>query len=34
VPVLARLAADTEPHVRLVTAVIVAPLYHPVMLAE
>lgn len=34
VPVLARLAADTSPETRLVTAVIVAPLYHPVMLAE
>jgi alkanesulfonate monooxygenase SsuD/methylene tetrahydromethanopterin reductase-like flavin-dependent oxidoreductase (luciferase family) len=34
VPVLARLAADTEPHVKLATAVIVAPLYHPVLLAE
>lgn len=34
VPLLARLAAEVDPHVRLVTQVIVAPLYHPVLLAE
>jgi alkanesulfonate monooxygenase SsuD/methylene tetrahydromethanopterin reductase-like flavin-dependent oxidoreductase (luciferase family) len=34
VPLLARLAADVEPHVRLVTQILIAPLYHPVMLAE
>lgn len=34
VPVLARLAADVSRATRLVTAVIVAPLYHPVLLAE
>jgi alkanesulfonate monooxygenase SsuD/methylene tetrahydromethanopterin reductase-like flavin-dependent oxidoreductase (luciferase family) len=34
VPLLARLAADVEPHVRLVTQIMIAPLYHPVMLAE
>jgi alkanesulfonate monooxygenase SsuD/methylene tetrahydromethanopterin reductase-like flavin-dependent oxidoreductase (luciferase family) len=34
VPLLARLAADVDPHVRLVTNIMVAPLYHPVLLAE
>ena len=34
VPLLARLAAEVEPHVRLVTQILIAPLYHPVMLAE
>jgi alkanesulfonate monooxygenase SsuD/methylene tetrahydromethanopterin reductase-like flavin-dependent oxidoreductase (luciferase family) len=34
VPLLARLAADVDPHVRLVTQILIAPLYHPVMLAE
>ncbi len=34
VPLLARLAAHVEPHVRLVTSVLITPLYHPVMLAE
>jgi alkanesulfonate monooxygenase SsuD/methylene tetrahydromethanopterin reductase-like flavin-dependent oxidoreductase (luciferase family) len=34
VPLLARLAAEVEPHVRLVTQIMIAPLYHPVMLAE
>ena len=34
VPLLARLAADVDPHVRLVTQIMIAPLYHPVMLAE
>jgi alkanesulfonate monooxygenase SsuD/methylene tetrahydromethanopterin reductase-like flavin-dependent oxidoreductase (luciferase family) len=34
VPLLARLAADVEPHVRLVTQILIAPLYHPVLLAE
>jgi alkanesulfonate monooxygenase SsuD/methylene tetrahydromethanopterin reductase-like flavin-dependent oxidoreductase (luciferase family) len=34
VPLLARLAAEVEPHVRLVTQVMIAPLYHPVILAE
>jgi alkanesulfonate monooxygenase SsuD/methylene tetrahydromethanopterin reductase-like flavin-dependent oxidoreductase (luciferase family) len=34
VPLLARLAADVEPHVRLVTQIMIAPLYHPVLLAE
>lgn len=34
VPVLARLAAEVDPHVRLVTQIMIAPLYHPVMLAE
>jgi alkanesulfonate monooxygenase SsuD/methylene tetrahydromethanopterin reductase-like flavin-dependent oxidoreductase (luciferase family) len=34
VPLLARLAAEVDPHVRLVTQIIIAPLYHPVMLAE
>jgi alkanesulfonate monooxygenase SsuD/methylene tetrahydromethanopterin reductase-like flavin-dependent oxidoreductase (luciferase family) len=34
VPLLARLAAEVDPHVRLVTQILIAPLYHPVMLAE
>jgi len=34
VPLLARLAAEVEPHVRLVTQILIAPLYHPVLLAE
>jgi alkanesulfonate monooxygenase SsuD/methylene tetrahydromethanopterin reductase-like flavin-dependent oxidoreductase (luciferase family) len=34
VPLLARLAADCDPDTRLVTQIMIAPLYHPVMLAE
>jgi alkanesulfonate monooxygenase SsuD/methylene tetrahydromethanopterin reductase-like flavin-dependent oxidoreductase (luciferase family) len=34
VPLMARLAAEVEPHVRLVTNIVIAPLYHPVLLAE
>jgi alkanesulfonate monooxygenase SsuD/methylene tetrahydromethanopterin reductase-like flavin-dependent oxidoreductase (luciferase family) len=34
VPVLARLAGELDAHVRLVTQILIAPLYHPVMLAE
>jgi alkanesulfonate monooxygenase SsuD/methylene tetrahydromethanopterin reductase-like flavin-dependent oxidoreductase (luciferase family) len=34
VPVLARLAGELDSHVRLVTQILIAPLYHPVMLAE
>jgi alkanesulfonate monooxygenase SsuD/methylene tetrahydromethanopterin reductase-like flavin-dependent oxidoreductase (luciferase family) len=34
VPLLARLAAEVGPQVRLVTQIMVAPLYHPVLLAE
>jgi alkanesulfonate monooxygenase SsuD/methylene tetrahydromethanopterin reductase-like flavin-dependent oxidoreductase (luciferase family) len=34
VPVMARLAGELDPHVRLVTQIVIAPLYHPVMLAE
>jgi alkanesulfonate monooxygenase SsuD/methylene tetrahydromethanopterin reductase-like flavin-dependent oxidoreductase (luciferase family) len=34
VPLFARLAAEVEPHVRLVTQIMIAPLYHPVLLAE
>ncbi len=34
VPLLARLAAEVDPNVRLVTQIMIAPLYHPVMLAE
>jgi alkanesulfonate monooxygenase SsuD/methylene tetrahydromethanopterin reductase-like flavin-dependent oxidoreductase (luciferase family) len=34
VPVLARLAGELDSHVRLVTQIMIAPLYHPVMLAE
>jgi alkanesulfonate monooxygenase SsuD/methylene tetrahydromethanopterin reductase-like flavin-dependent oxidoreductase (luciferase family) len=33
VPLLARLAAEVDPHVKLVTNIMVAPLYHPVLLA-
>ena len=33
-PLLARLAAEVGPRVRLVTQIMVAPLYHPVLLAE
>ena len=33
-PLLARLAAEVDPHVKLVTQIMIAPLYHPVMLAE
>lgn len=34
VPLLARLAAEVDPSVRLVTQVLVVPFYHPVLLAE
>jgi alkanesulfonate monooxygenase SsuD/methylene tetrahydromethanopterin reductase-like flavin-dependent oxidoreductase (luciferase family) len=34
VPLFARLAAECEPHMRLVTNIMIAPLYHPVLLAE
>jgi len=34
VPLLARLSAHVEPHVRLATQILIGPLYHPVMLAE
>jgi len=34
VPLLARLAAHVDPHIRLVTSVLITPLYHPVLLAE
>lgn len=34
VPVLARLAGELDRHVRLVTQILVAPLYHPVLLGE
>ncbi len=34
VPLLARLAAECDPETRLVTQIMIAPLYHPVMLAE
>jgi alkanesulfonate monooxygenase SsuD/methylene tetrahydromethanopterin reductase-like flavin-dependent oxidoreductase (luciferase family) len=34
VPLLARLAADCDPQTRLATQIMIAPLYHPVMLAE
>jgi alkanesulfonate monooxygenase SsuD/methylene tetrahydromethanopterin reductase-like flavin-dependent oxidoreductase (luciferase family) len=34
VPVLARLAAEVDPDVRLATTVVMSPVYHPVMLAE
>ena len=34
VPLLARLAAECDPDTRLVTQIMIAPLYHPVMLAE
>jgi alkanesulfonate monooxygenase SsuD/methylene tetrahydromethanopterin reductase-like flavin-dependent oxidoreductase (luciferase family) len=34
VPLLARLAAECDPGTRLVTNIMIAPLYHPVILAE
>lgn len=34
VPVLARLAGELDQHVKLVTQIMIAPLYHPVLLAE
>jgi alkanesulfonate monooxygenase SsuD/methylene tetrahydromethanopterin reductase-like flavin-dependent oxidoreductase (luciferase family) len=34
VPLLARLAAEVNPDVKLATQIMIAPLYHPVMLAE
>ncbi|MDR7303933.1 LLM class flavin-dependent oxidoreductase [Haloactinomyces albus] len=34
VPLLARLAAEVGPEVKLVTQIMIAPLYHPVLLAE
>lgn len=34
VPLLARLAAEVDPHVRLVTQIVIPTLYHPVILAE
>lgn len=34
VPLLARLSGELDPHVRLATSVMLAPLYHPVVLAE
>src|SRR3954471_12717074 len=34
VPLLARLAAEVNPDVKLVTQIMIAPLYHPVLLAE
>src|ERR1044072_2700237 len=34
VPLLARLAAEVDPDVKLVTQIMIAPLYHPVILAE
>jgi alkanesulfonate monooxygenase SsuD/methylene tetrahydromethanopterin reductase-like flavin-dependent oxidoreductase (luciferase family) len=34
VPLLARLSAEVNPDVRLATQIMIAPLYHPVMLAE
>ena len=34
IPTLARLAGELDPTVRLATTVLVAPLYHPVLLAE
>ena len=34
VPLLARLAAHVGPEIKLVTSVIITPVYHPVMLAE
>lgn len=34
VPLLARLAADVDANVRLVTSILIAPLYNPVLLAE
>lgn len=34
IPTLARVAADCDPDTRLVTQILIAPLYHPVLLAE
>jgi alkanesulfonate monooxygenase SsuD/methylene tetrahydromethanopterin reductase-like flavin-dependent oxidoreductase (luciferase family) len=34
IPLLARLAGETDPQTRLVTSVMIAPFYHPVVLAE
>jgi alkanesulfonate monooxygenase SsuD/methylene tetrahydromethanopterin reductase-like flavin-dependent oxidoreductase (luciferase family) len=34
IPLFARLAAELEPDTRLATTILIAPLYHPVMLAE
>lgn len=34
IPTLARLSAEVDANVRLVTTIVVAPLYHPVILAE
>jgi alkanesulfonate monooxygenase SsuD/methylene tetrahydromethanopterin reductase-like flavin-dependent oxidoreductase (luciferase family) len=34
IPLLARLAASVDPHIRLVASVLVTPFYHPVVLAE
>jgi alkanesulfonate monooxygenase SsuD/methylene tetrahydromethanopterin reductase-like flavin-dependent oxidoreductase (luciferase family) len=34
VPLLARLAGELDSHVRLVTQILIAPLYHPVLLGE
>src|SRR4051794_24704872 len=34
VPVLARLAAEVGPNIKLGTQIMIAPIYHPVMLAE
>jgi alkanesulfonate monooxygenase SsuD/methylene tetrahydromethanopterin reductase-like flavin-dependent oxidoreductase (luciferase family) len=34
VPLLARLSGELDPHVKLATSVMLAPLYHPVVLAE
>jgi len=34
VPIMARLAGELDAHVRLVTQIIIAPLYHPVLLGE
>jgi alkanesulfonate monooxygenase SsuD/methylene tetrahydromethanopterin reductase-like flavin-dependent oxidoreductase (luciferase family) len=34
IPVFARLAGELDPHVRLVTQILIAPLYHPVLLGE
>jgi alkanesulfonate monooxygenase SsuD/methylene tetrahydromethanopterin reductase-like flavin-dependent oxidoreductase (luciferase family) len=34
IPLLAHLAAITEPHVKLVASVLIVPFYHPVVLAE
>jgi len=34
VPLLARLSAHVDPHVKLVTQIVIVPAYHPVVLAE